>query len=62
VQANKVNNIFNKIIAENFPSLKKVLPIQVQETSRTQPYLTKIEPLYGILSSKQLTQRTEKEY
>jgi microcompartment protein CcmL/EutN len=27
--------IFNKIIAENFPNLKKVLPIQVQEASRT---------------------------
>jgi microcompartment protein CcmL/EutN len=27
--------IFNKIITENFPTLEKVLPIQVQEVSRT---------------------------
>jgi archaeosine-15-forming tRNA-guanine transglycosylase len=29
VQAKGMHNIFNKIIAENFPNLKKVLPIQV---------------------------------
>jgi hypothetical protein len=28
-------NIFNKIIAENFPNLKKELSIQVQKTSKT---------------------------
>jgi hypothetical protein len=27
--------IYSKIITENFPNLKKVLPIQVQESSRT---------------------------
>jgi hypothetical protein len=27
--------MFNKIITENFPNLEKVLPIQVQEASRT---------------------------
>jgi hypothetical protein len=27
--------MFNKIITENFPNLEEVLPIQVQETSRT---------------------------
>jgi hypothetical protein len=27
--------MFNKIIQENFPNQKKVLPIQVQEASRT---------------------------
>jgi hypothetical protein len=35
VQAKGIHNIFNKIITENFPNLKKDLPIQVQEASRT---------------------------
>jgi hypothetical protein len=35
VQAKGINNIFNKIIAENFPNLKKELSIHIQETSRT---------------------------
>jgi hypothetical protein len=35
VQAKGIHNIFNKIIAEIFPNLKKVLSIQVQEASRT---------------------------
>jgi hypothetical protein len=30
-----MHNIFNKIIAENFPNLEKTMPMQVQETSRT---------------------------
>jgi hypothetical protein len=34
VQAKGICNIFNKIITENFPNLKKDLPIQVQETTR----------------------------
>jgi hypothetical protein len=34
-QAKGICNIFNKIITENFPNLEKVLPIQIQETSRT---------------------------
>jgi hypothetical protein len=34
VQAKGICNILNKIITENFPNLKKVLPIQVQEASR----------------------------
>jgi hypothetical protein len=29
VQAKGICNMFNKIITENFPNLKKVLPIQV---------------------------------
>jgi hypothetical protein len=28
-------NIFNKIIEENFPNLKKVMPINIQEAYRT---------------------------
>jgi hypothetical protein len=35
VQAKGIHNIFNKIVTENFPNLEKVLPIQVQEASRT---------------------------
>jgi hypothetical protein len=34
-QTKGIHNIFNKIITENFPNLKKVLPIQVQEAPRT---------------------------
>jgi chromosome segregation ATPase len=35
VKAKGMRNIFNKIITENFPSLEKTMPIQVQEASRT---------------------------
>jgi hypothetical protein len=35
VQAKGIHNIFNIIITENFPNLEKVLPIQIQEASRT---------------------------
>jgi hypothetical protein len=35
VQAKEIRNIFNKIITENFPNLEKVMPIEVQEASRT---------------------------
>jgi hypothetical protein len=35
VQAKGVHNIFNKITTEYFSNLEKVLPIQVQEASRT---------------------------
>jgi esterase/lipase len=35
VQAKGMCNIFNKIITENFPNLGKIMPIQVQEASRT---------------------------
>jgi hypothetical protein len=34
VQAKGIHNIFNKIIAENFPNFEKELFIQVKETSR----------------------------
>jgi predicted nuclease with TOPRIM domain len=35
VQAKGMHNIFNKIIAQNFPNLEKAKTIQVQEASRT---------------------------
>jgi hypothetical protein len=34
-QAKGTQNIFNKIITENFLNLEKIMPIQVQEASRT---------------------------
>jgi hypothetical protein len=38
------------------------MPIQVQEASRTQKDLTKIELLHDILLLKQQAQRLDKEY
>jgi hypothetical protein len=35
VQIRRICNIFNKIITEISPNLEKVLPIQVQQASRT---------------------------
>jgi hypothetical protein len=35
VQAKGIHDMFNKIITESFPNLKKVSPIQVQEGFRT---------------------------
>jgi hypothetical protein len=61
VQAKVISNVFNKIVTGNFPNLEKVMPIQVQEASRT-PDLTKIELPDDILSLKQQAQRIEKEY
>jgi hypothetical protein len=48
VQAKGTQNIFNKIITENFPNLEKVMPIQIQETSRTTTDVTKLELPYDI--------------
>jgi hypothetical protein len=41
--AKGIRNIFNKIITENFPNLEKTMAIQVQEASKHQTDLTKIE-------------------
>jgi hypothetical protein len=35
VQAKGICNIFKKSVTEKFPNLEKVLPIQLQEDSRT---------------------------
>jgi hypothetical protein len=35
VHGKGIHNIFNKIITENFLNLEKVMPIQIQEASRT---------------------------
>jgi hypothetical protein len=60
VQAKGIHNIFNKIITENFPTLKKVLSIQIQEASRTPNRLdqNRISPQHIIIK----TTSTEKEY
>jgi hypothetical protein len=55
-------NIFNKIITQNCPNLKKELPIQVEEFSSTTNSLdqNKTYPWHIIIITK--AQRTEKEY
>jgi hypothetical protein len=62
VQAKRILNIFNKTITENFPNLEKIMPIQLQEISRTPDRLTKIKIPHNILSLKQQAQRIEKEH
>jgi hypothetical protein len=52
IQAKDITNIVNKMIAENFPDLEKLL---VHQT-----HMTKIEPPHSILQLKQLAQRTRK--
>jgi hypothetical protein len=49
VQAKGMHNIFNKIITENSPNLKKTMPIQVQEPPEYRTDLTKIELPHSIL-------------
>jgi hypothetical protein len=59
VQAKGIHNIFNKIIAENFPNLEKDLPIQVQETSRTSNRLeqNRTSPWYIIINTTSIEDR-----
>lgn len=51
VQAKDIENIFNKITKENVPTLEKVGPTQVQETSRTLETWTSNEMPCAVLSS-----------
>jgi hypothetical protein len=62
VQDKGMHNIFNKIIAENFPGLEKEMPIEVQEVCKTQNRhdQNRTSPQHIIV--KQLGQRTKKEY
>jgi hypothetical protein len=55
VQVKGIHNILNKIITESFPKLEKVLPIQVQEASRTpnRLYQNRTSPQYIIIKIKQ---------
>jgi chromosome segregation ATPase len=53
VQAKGIHNIFNEIITENFQNLEKVMPIQVQEASRTPNRLdqNRTSPWYIIIKA-----------
>jgi hypothetical protein len=62
VQAKGMHNIFNNIITENFQNLKKTMPIQVQEASRTPNRLDQNRTTQDIFLLKQQAQRLEKEY
>jgi hypothetical protein len=59
VQAKGIHNILNKIVRENFPHLKSVLPIQVQEASRTPSRLdqNKSSPQHIIIKIKSTENR-----
>jgi hypothetical protein len=59
VQAKGIHNIFNIIITDNFPNLKKVFAIQVQEVSRTPNKLDQNRTSPWHISK---TTRIEKEY
>jgi hypothetical protein len=61
VQAKGMHNIFNKIITENFSTLRKLCTFRYREPPENQADLTKIELTHDILSLKQV-QRLEKEY
>jgi hypothetical protein len=62
VQAKGIHNIFYKIITENFPNLEKVMPIQVQEASRTPNTLDQNRTSLKHIIIKQQAQGIEKEY
>jgi chromosome segregation ATPase len=62
VKAKGISNMFNKIITENFPNLKKTMPTQVQEASRTPNRLAQNRTTHNILSLRQQEQIIEKEY
>jgi ribosomal protein L5 len=58
-----MQNMLNKIIVENFPNLKKVMSVQVQEVCRTQNRLDENRnSLQHITIEKKLAQRTRKEF
>jgi hypothetical protein len=53
VQAKRMHNISNKIIAENFPNLEKPIPIQMQVASRTpnRPNQSRTTPWHIIIKT-----------
>jgi hypothetical protein len=60
--AKGICNIFNKIITENFPNLKKTMAIQVQESSWTLNRLEQNRNTRQHIIIKQQAQRIQKEY
>jgi hypothetical protein len=61
VQPKGICNIFNKIM-QNFPNLEKVITIQVREACRKPNRHVHNRASLGILSLKQIAQRTRKDY
>jgi hypothetical protein len=57
-----MHNIVNTIKAENFPNLKKKLPIQVQEASRTPNRHDQNRTSPWNITIRTKAQRQEKEY
>jgi hypothetical protein len=59
VQTKGIYNIFNKIATENFLNFEKVLPIQVQEASRTPNRLdqNRTSPWHIIIKSTSIENR-----
>jgi hypothetical protein len=62
VRVKGICSILNKIITEKFPILKKVLPIHVQEATRTPNRLEQNRTSLGQIITKKQTQKIEKEY
>jgi hypothetical protein len=59
VQTKGICNIFNKIITDTFPNLEKLLPIQVQEASKTPNRLdqNRTSTLYIIIKTTSIKDR-----
>jgi hypothetical protein len=51
-QAERICNISNKIVTENFPNIKNNVPIRYRKPPRHETAFTKIETLHGVLSLK----------
>jgi hypothetical protein len=62
VQGKGISKTFSKIIAENFPNLKKEMSFRYRKPPGQQIDMTKIEPLHSTLYVKQLSQIIRKEY
>jgi hypothetical protein len=62
VQTIGICNIVYELIVENFPNLKKEMPIQVQESSTTPKRHDQSRIFEAIFLLKQLAWRTRKEY
>ena len=62
-QIKRPQNIFNKIIEENFPNLKKVIAINAQEASRTPNRLNqkRKSPCHIIIKTLSVIKRQKKE-
>jgi hypothetical protein len=62
VQVKGICNIFNKIIAKNFPNLEEELPIKVQEACRTPNRLDQNRTPSWHIIIKTISTKTRKEY